>query len=83
MGRRNKDWQRLLKPVPGIDWARIVIHGLFGLVVGAVIGLSLWTEFPWQGPGGWLIIAIPAVAAGAIAALLGDRFWDWLTGRWS
>ena len=82
MGLKNKDWKSLLEPAPGIDWARVIIHGIFGVVVGAILGLVCWRlliEKPDSWPEGiWVCALTGAVTVGAAAAILGDTFWKWL-----
>jgi hypothetical protein len=58
------------------DWARFVVHFIFGALLGALAGFTTW--FLWFGrePYGWLVIAAPAVAIGLLAGFFGDRFWE-------
>ena len=62
-----------------IEWDRVIVHGIFGFVVGGVLGLTL----------GWFLLTdvwwVPAVVLGLIvgivSAVCGDRFWEsgWLS----
>ncbi len=58
-----------------IDWARVVIHGVIGIVVGGILGLLIGyagQEFSWK------MVIVPGLILGVLGALFGDRFWEWL-----
>jgi hypothetical protein len=64
-----------------IDWYRVVIHGLFGLILGGLVGLGLWAELDFR-DWGIVLLPVPAVVMGVAGALWGDDFWEGAMEWW-
>jgi hypothetical protein len=67
---------------PPADWAEFLVRFLFGALLGAAIGFSVWLRvFPFAAFG-WIALPAGALLFGIIAARFGDAFWhslrDWL-----
>ena len=78
---------KIIPTWPPRDLWRSVIHGLFGLFLGAGIGFGVYARSPFQGSPGSLTslvihVIIAALLFGLIAALYGDDLWENLNNLW-
>ena len=65
----------------GRDWFKFFVHFVCGSVLGAVLGVGLWSrpEFGLSesSSAGILCILFGAVLVGLAAAYAGDEFWEY------
>ncbi|MHC4859595.1 MAG: hypothetical protein ACYTDY_05840 [Planctomycetota bacterium] len=67
----------------GIDWLRVIVHGVCGLLFGVALGFAVWV-FVVPDAGALPVVCIPGIVVALLAAAFGDRFWESLkhTGWW-
>jgi hypothetical protein len=68
-----------------IDWARVVIHGLFGLFLGGLVGfVALFRTgiFLYHSDWGFALVLVSALGVGLAGAYWGDAFWDRVVEWW-
>jgi ABC-type antimicrobial peptide transport system permease subunit len=79
---------------PPFDWFGFWVHFFFGVLIGAGLGMWLWSTSSyatsasaWTGTSPWSVLiyaGISALLCGICAGFYGDRFWEKLISffRW-
>jgi hypothetical protein len=57
------------------DWAKMLIHGIFGFLFGAALGFGTWAFWLSDKSSILLLVLTPGLVVGIVAALWGDDFW--------
>jgi polyferredoxin len=73
---------QFMRPPPRRNWLKTIIHFVFGLVVGAVVGVFVWMRLHKRGSteplsleNDWMLIGGCALVFGLLAVVFTERFW--------